>query len=171
MRYAAGFLLALAAACSQDLSSPAPTRSPSHHAAHLQPARELPQIGLVDPGGPSSNSSARRNVFAYPAPAQVVALTRAQPVVQPPVAAVVTPPSGDVVVPLRQPFAFPYRYIGRFGPENGQLAAFVADGEATVVRTGEVLAGKFLVKAIGLDSVEVALLSAPEQSRKLDVGQ
>lgn len=183
MRHAAaGLLLLLAAACSQDL----PTSTAARSTAHVQPSRETPQIGLVDPGGPGGGSAGKRNVFSYPAPAPVV--------ITPPV---VTAASREASLReeearkkaeaerlrlaeeqrlkneelRRKDFPFPYRYIGRFGPENAQLAAFVADGQATVVRTGDVLDGKFLVRAIGLESVEVSLLSAPELRKTLDVGQ
>ncbi len=182
MRYAAGFLLLFAAACSQDL----PTLTPAHPAAHLQPQRETSEIALVDPGGSGGGSSGRRNLFAFPAPPPVV--------IAPPV---VTAAGREASLKeeearrkaeaerlrlaeeqrlkdeelRRKNFPFPYRYIGRFGPEDAQLAAFVADGQATVVRTGDVLGGKFLVRAFGLESVEVSLLSAPELRKTLDVGQ
>ena len=71
----------------------------------------------------------------------------------------------------RKNFAFPYCFIGRFGPDNAHLAAFVADGQAHVVRAGEVLDGKFLVNYIGIESVEVSPLSAPDLKKTLDVGQ
>ena len=164
MRYAAGILLLLAA-CSQDLPTPAPARS----AAHAQPARAIAQFGLVDPGDPRGSASARRNVFAYPEPGRVSVVAKSEPVVQPPVTTtfVQTDTSGQE----KKDFEFPYRYIGRFGPENGQLAAFVADGQATVVKAGQVLGGKYLVKAIGLESVEVSPLSAPDLRKTLEVGQ
>lgn len=66
---------------------------------------------------------------------------------------------------------FPYRCIGRFGPQNAQLAAFVVDGEVKLARAGEVLADRYLVRAIGLESVEVAMLGSPEVSWRLDIGK
>jgi hypothetical protein len=165
VRYAAGALLFLATACTQDLPSPPPARS----AAHAQPAREKAQFALVNPGDPGGSSAARRNVFAYPAPARAVVVPKEAVISQPPVTTTIA--HTDTSVPEKKDFTFPYRYIGRFGPENGQLAAFVADGQATVVKTGEVLGGKFLVRAIGIESVEVSLLSAPELRKTLDIGQ
>jgi hypothetical protein len=182
MRYAAGFLLLFATACSQDLSSPTPARFPSRPAAHLQRAREMPEIELVDPGNPAGGSSGRRNVFAYPAPAPAVVAPSVATVVSKEVSAREEEARREALrlaeelrkaeeERKRKDFPFPYRYIGRFGPENGQLAAFVSDGQAIVVRTGDVLGGKFLVRAIGIESVEVSLLSAPELRKTLDVGQ
>ena len=182
MRYAAGILLLLAAACSQDLSTPAPARS----TAHAQPARGVAQFDLVNPGDPRGSAAARRNVFAYPELARVVEAPSAVTVASKEASAKedeARRKAEEERVRLaeeqrkaeeerrRRDFPFPYRYIGRFGPENGQLAAFVADGQATVVRAGEVLGGKFLVKAIGIESVEVSLVSAPELKKTLDVGQ
>ena len=147
--------------------SPVPT--PARPAARLQPARERPQIGLVNPADAGNSSAARRNVFAYPEPARAVVVPKNEVITKPPVATTIA--QTDTSGQEKKDFTFPYRYIGRFGPENAQLAAFVADGQATVVKTGEVLGGKFLVRAIGIESVEVSLLSAPELKKTLDIGQ
>src|SRR5258708_32922207 len=165
MRYAAGAILLPAAACSDVLPTPAPARS----AAHAQPAREKAQFALVDPADPGGSSAARRNVFAYPEPAPIVPVPKHEPPTQPPVTTTIV--VTDTGEREKKDFPFPYRYIGRFGPENAQLAAFVADGQSTVVRTGEVLGGKFLVRAIGIESVEVSLLTAPELKKTLDIVQ
>src|SRR5258708_1065985 len=179
MRYA-GLLLLLAAACSQDLPAPAPAR----RAVHAQPARE--QFGLVNPGDPQGTAVVRRNVFAYPESVRAMKAPSAVTVASNEASAkedAMRRKAEEERMRLaeekrkadeerrRKDFTFPYRYIGRFGPENGQLAAFVADGQATVVKAGEVLGGKFLVKAIGIESVEVSLLSAPELKKTLDIGQ
>jgi hypothetical protein len=58
-----------------------------------------------------------------------------------------------VEVPRRPPF--PYRYIGRFGPETNPIAAFSRDGEVITVRAGDRIGPDFVVRAIGIETVEV----------------
>jgi hypothetical protein len=52
------------------------------------------------------------------------------------------------------PPRFPYRYIGRFGPDRNPIAAFARDGEIATVRRGDRLGG-FTLRHIGVESVEV----------------
>ncbi len=146
----------------------------------------MAHFGLVNPGDPQSAAVVRRNVFAYPESVRAMEAPSAVTVASKEASAKedeARRKADEERMRLaeeqrkadeerrRRDFPFPYRYIGRFGPENGQLAAFVADGQATVVKTGEVLGGKFLVRAIGIGSVEVSLLSAPELKKTLDIGQ
>ncbi len=154
----------MGAACSREITSP-PARS-----THVQPAvAPAPQFGLFDPAlVPGGHGN--RNLFAFREKPVVVVPAKRQ---EPPPAAVVEGPRDGVAVVVRGPDkpVFPYRCIGRFGPKNAQLAAFVVDGEVKLARAGEVLADKYLVRGVGIESVEVALLSAPEVSWRLEFGK
>jgi len=164
MRLAALFLLLLAA-CSRDVPPSAPPRAATKTIA----AAERPQFELVNPAVLAGEHRIGRNVFAYPA-APSAPSVRAQATAT--AAVEVRPPEekrDERKVEAR--FEFPYRYIGRFGTEGAQLAAFVADGEVTLARAGDVIAGKYLVRAIGIESAEVALVGSPDLSKILDIGQ
>jgi hypothetical protein len=50
---------------------------------------------------------------------------------------------------------FPYRYIGRFGPDANPIAVFSGDGEIVNARVGEVIAGTWTLEEIGMESVVV----------------
>jgi hypothetical protein len=94
-----------------------------------------------------------RNPFAYvePPPAPVVVAATEEPPQPPPVIVVAQPES-----PRPNPLpAFPYRFIGRFGPDDDPLAAFTRDGEVITVRRGATIDGQFLVRTIGIESVEI----------------
>ena len=52
------------------------------------------------------------------------------------------------------PPAFPYRYIGTFGPSASPFAVFTHDGDVVAVRVGETVGG-FVLQRIGIESVDV----------------
>jgi len=59
-------------------------------------------------------------------------------------------------VPTAAPPAFPWRYLGSFGPADRRIAVF-AEPAGTVhnVREGETLAGGFILDKIGFESADV----------------
>jgi len=80
---------------------------------------------------------------------------------------VIEPPIGNqakkVIQVLPQPPAFPYRCIGRFGPDANPFAVFDGGGAIINVRVGDVIDGKFIVRAIGIESVTIGVDGFPEQ--------
>lgn len=68
-----------------------------------------------------------------------------------------------VIPPIPQPPVFPYRCIGRFGPDANPFAVFDGGGAIINVRVGEVIDGKFVVRAIGIESVTIGVDGFPEQ--------
>lgn len=173
MRRTAAALLLFAAACSHDVATTAPTPAQPAHRP-LATAAAAPRFALVDPLALRGGASAGRSVFAYREEVarsrgrEVAVVTPAQqpstPVTQQPSDA--TPRPRDLA-----PGPFPYRAIGRLGPDGQQLVAFVIDGEVKLARAGEVLADRYLVRTVGIESVEVALLSAPEVRWTLELGK
>jgi len=116
--------------------------------ASARPAEAVPD-GLKPVLHQYVPGESRRNLFAFPE----------APVVR--VAKVVIPapqPQQPVVVVVAAepaPPAFPYRYIGSFGPREVQFAAFARNGEVINARPGETIGG-FRLMQIGLESVEVS---------------
>jgi hypothetical protein len=99
-----------------------------------------------------------RNPFQFvEAPKKPAVIKHQQPV---PAAAIVAPAEEKkVVIPPPDPVApvFPYRCIGRFGPDANPFAVFDA-GEAIInVRVGEVIDDKFVVQAIGFETVTIGV--------------
>lgn len=70
-----------------------------------------------------------------------------------------------------QPPAFPYRYLGNFGP--GRRIAVFTDGQTIVnAREGEVVDGKFVVERIGYESVDIKFVGFPDvPPQRLAVGR
>ena len=126
---------------------------------------EVP-LRIVTPSYASRATRGTRNLFAYadqPRP----------PLHAPPVAAPAPPPVivEPVVAPLveeRPRARFTHRYIGRFGTDRQPIAAFVRDGEVVTVRAGERIDERFILREIGIESVQVeASVDGEVQSQRV----
>ena len=112
-----------------------------------------PQFAVQEPLLGSYSGRSTRNLFAY--------TEREVPVVQravftpPPV--ITEPPPVPVTPQIqeRPRIRFTHRYIGRFGPDHRPIAAFARDGEVVTVRIGERIDERFVLRAIGVESVDV----------------
>ena len=67
------------------------------------------------------------------------------------------PPAPPVPVPPQ----FTFKYIGTFGPANNPIATFNGNGEIINVRVGETIDGKFVLRSIGIESVEIGYVGFP----------
>jgi len=131
--------------------SPVPVVAAAGAIPEIEPIR----ADLSSPGSGSFD----RDLFRYldpPArrvetPPVAVAFAAPQPVV-------VEPPHVEVAPQPRIP-TFPYRYIGRFGPDSAPFAVFRGDEAVINARVGQVIDGTFVVRAIGMESVSLALAS------------
>lgn len=127
---------------------------PAASAATAQLVEAPPPFPAIQRHDPQPRAyTLRRNLFAYAAPAPVR-------VERPVFVSVPEPRRVEVVAARIEPEApppprFPYRFIGRFGPDGNPVAAFARDGEIVTARRGDRI-GAFTLRAIGLESVEVA---------------
>jgi hypothetical protein len=148
----------------------------------MRPSAEVPVVRHLDPSSapasadvatlsgdvPSAQTHAvRRNLFAYEEPprhqeAERFAARHVEPAAV--VVQSVTPPRA-VEKQIERPPDFNYRYIGRFGPETNPIAAFARDGEVVDARPGDVIAGRFILHSIGLESVEIAYVGMSGELR------
>ena len=82
----------------------------------------------------------------------------------------VAPPPPPPPKPV--PPAFNYRYIGTFGSAASPIATFTREGEIVNARVGETIDGKFILRGIGLESVEIGFVGfPPDERRRIAVGQ
>lgn len=98
---------------------------------------------------PSTRPAHGRNIFAFEREPVVVVPTVVAPRVPAPVPIVVVEP----VAP--PPPKFTYRYIGRFGPDANPIATFTRDGEVLLAHAGDTIDAHFVLRRIGIESVEV----------------
>lgn len=74
--------------------------------------------------------------------------------------------------PAPVPPPFNYKYIGTFGPATNPIATFTGNGEIINVRVGETIDGRFILRRIGLESVEIGFVGFPaDQKTVVAIGQ
>lgn len=82
----------------------------------------------------------------------------------------VAPPPPPPPKPVPPPF--PYRYIGTFGTAGNPIATFARDGQIVNARIGDVIDGKFVLRNIGLESVDIGFVGfPPDERRRVPIGQ
>ena len=102
---------------------------------------------------PTAVLRSRRNLFAYYEPPQAPVRTMTMISAVPPPVVFEMPPAVEVAAP--KPPQFPWRYIGRFGPANDPIAAFIRGDDVRTVRPGDRIDEQFVLRSIGLETVEV----------------
>jgi hypothetical protein len=74
--------------------------------------------------------------------------------------------------PPPPPPQFTMKYIGTFGPANNPIATFNGNGEIVNVRIGETIDGKFVLRSIGIESVEIGYVGFPADLKtRVPLGQ
>lgn len=74
--------------------------------------------------------------------------------------------------PAPQPPVFTYRYIGTFGSGANPIATFSQGEEVINARVGDVIGGKFILRGIGIESVEISFVDfPPDRTQRIPLGQ
>lgn len=74
--------------------------------------------------------------------------------------------------PPIQPPQFTYKYIGSFGRADNPIATFSGNGEIVNVRTGETIDNKFILRSIGVESVDIGFVGFPADVKtRVPLGQ
>jgi len=132
-----------------------------------------PGVGVIHTEYLESQSGSyrsARNLFAYKEPPPPPPPPPPQPVPQPPPQP--QPPPEPQPPPPPQPPQFPYHYIGTFGTPNNPIATFSGNGEILNVRVGEKIQEKFILRGIGIESVEIGYVGfAPDIKTRIALGQ
>jgi hypothetical protein len=80
------------------------------------------------------------------------------------------PPIPAVIVP--QPPPFTYKYIGTFGSASRPIATFSNEGEIVNVRVSQTFGGKFILRSIGIESVEIGFVGFPaDKTQRVPLAQ
>ncbi|HEY6843619.1 MAG TPA: hypothetical protein VI391_05575 [Thermoanaerobaculia bacterium] len=132
-----------------------------------------PGVGVIHTEWLESQSGtykSERNLFAYkepppPPPPKIVA---PPPVIAPPP----QPPPQPTEPPKPVPPQFPYHYIGTFGTAANPIATFSGNGQIVNVRVGQTIDGKFILRSIGIESVEISYVGfPPDLTTRIPIGQ
>ena len=120
--------------------------------------------------GRSGSTDSARDLFGLADPTK-----RPQPTATP-----APPPPGDVrfVGPLPPPPPTPtphppeiaFKFLGTFGPKDRPIAVVQQGDQVMNVRTGDTLFGKFILRKVGYESIDVGFVGFPEaETRRLGI--
>lgn len=63
---------------------------------------------------------------------------------------------------------FPYKYIGTFGSQQNPIATFSGNEEIINARVGDVIQNRFVLRNIGIESVEIGFVGfPPDETRRI----
>jgi hypothetical protein len=137
----------------------------------LQP--NAPGVGMIHMEWLETQSGSyrsERNLFAYKEPPPPPPPPPPPAPVPVPVQPVVPQPPPPPAAPVPPQFAF--HYIGTFGTANNPIATFSGNGEIVNVRVGETIDGKFILRSIGIESVEIGYVGFPADVKtRIPIGQ
>jgi hypothetical protein len=105
-------------------------------------------------------AAVRRNPFQFvekPKP-PVVVERRPLRAPDPPVEVIPPQPAAEAATAPPLP-EFGYQLIGRFGRADDPIAAFVGKGQVLTVQNGDTIEDTFVVRRIGVDSVELGFVN------------
>ena len=82
---------------------------------------------------------------------------------------VIPPPPPPPPKPV--PPNFPYKYIGTFGNPSNPIATFVSGEEIINAHVGDTIAGRFILRGVGIESVEIGFVGFPnDETRRIPLG-
>jgi hypothetical protein len=106
--------------------------------------------------------ASHRNLFQFveppPKKKTAVVVKKVTAVVVPPVVVTIPPPRR-----ADEPPRFPYRCIGRFGPEADSFAVLDTGDTVINVKAGDVVDGKWRVIGVGYESMTVVIDGAQQR--------
>jgi hypothetical protein len=150
----------------------APALAPRRSASKEVSPEEVPLLSVEDLGtGPARGAAdTGRDLFDLSEPTRPPQPT---PTPAPPVPGdirFVGPLPPPPPTPTPAPPAITFKFIGTFGPRNHPIAV-IQQGEQTLnVRAGDVLFGKFVLRKVGYESIDVGFVGfAESETRRLGI--
>lgn len=73
--------------------------------------------------------------------------------------------------PPPTPPQFNWKFIGMFGRPNSPIATFAREGEIVNAKVGDIIEGKFMLRRIGIESVEIGFVGfPPDRTQRVPLG-
>lgn len=137
-------------------------RVPRVERAAEAPVEQVEELRLAALTVPSGSRAVGRDPWSFRVPPETrstASVIDSHPIPQP-MPPVAPEPAPAVSIPGGPP-AFPWQYLGSFGPADRRIAVFAEGAAVHNRREGEVLAERFVLERIGIESVDVRPLGIP----------
>ncbi len=150
----------------------APTRGARRSASKEVSPDEVPLLSVEDLGARPARGFADtgRDLFGLSDPTRPPQPT---PTPAPPVPGdirFVGPLPPPPLTPTPAPPAIAFKFIGTFGPRDRPIAVIQQGDQVLNVRTGDVLFGKFVLRKVGYESIDVGFVGfAESETRRLGI--
>ncbi len=133
---------------------------------------DVPVISISDfvrtPAAPSSDPG--RDLFELRDPTRPPLPTATPAPPAPGDARFIGPPPPPLPTPTPRPPDIAFKFIGTFGPKEHPIAVVQEGDEVFNVRTGDTLFGKFILRKVGYESIDVGFVGFPEaETRRLGI--
>lgn len=128
------------------------------------------QLPDIDPSAlrpPSAGiGEPKRDIFKFREPPPPPPPPRRPPATPPGAAAFIGPLPPPPPPPPPTPPAVPFQFTGTLGPAQAPVAVLVEGDRLVLARQGETVDGKFIIRKIGYESIDVGFVGFPESNRQ-----
>ena len=132
---------------------------------------DVPIVTLEDLNPPRARRAGEqgRNIFDFRAPTLTPPPTPTPPPPPPPApgsAAFVGPLPPPAPTPTPLPPEINFKFVGTFGPKDQPIAVLLQGDQLLNARVGDVVFGRYILRNIGYESVDVGFVGYPPSSTK-----
>jgi hypothetical protein len=113
---------------------------------------------------PSGAADAKRDLFKFREPPPPPPKPRPPAYTPPGSSAFIGPLPPPPPPPPPTPPAIPFQFTGTLGPAREPIAVLVQGDRLILARRGEIVGGRFVIRNIGYESVDVGFVGFPEQN-------
>ncbi len=128
---------------------------------------QLPDINPSALRGPSSGiGEPKRDIFKFREPPPPPPPPKRPNYAPPGSWAFIGPLPPPPPPPPPTPPAVPFQFTGTLGPAKTPVAVLLEGDRLVLVRQGETVEGKFIIRKIGYESIDVGFVGFPEENRQ-----
>jgi hypothetical protein len=148
----------------EDASSPS---RPKRGAKEVNPD-DVPVISVADlaPAKEKATSDPGRDLFMLRDPTHPPLPTATPPPVPPGDVRFIGPLPPPPPTPTPKPPDIAFKFIGTFGPKDHPIAVVQQGDQVLNVRAGDTLLGKFILRKVGYESIDVGFVGFPDSETR-----
>ena len=150
-----------------DVSSPSSPSRPRRGAKEVDPD-DVPVISIADlgPAKAKADSDPGRDLFMLRDPTHPPLPTATPAPVAPGDVRFIGPLPPPPPTPTPKPPDIAFKFIGTFGPKDHPIAVVQQGDQVLNVRAGDSLFGKFILRKVGYESIDVGFVGFPDSETR-----